>query len=277
MYASFQRGVIKILSMNDYIIRYQRQIILQEFGNNAQRKLADAKVLVIGAGGLGCPALQYLVAAGVGHIGIADNDVVHLSNLHRQILFGSDDIGKKKVIVAKERLLQLNNLVTIEIYDIAFKQAHCIQYFPLYDIIIDATDNFSSRYLINDACYLCKKPLIFGAVSKFEGQLAIFNHTNDACNYRDVFPDPTGFSDIADCATGGVIGVLPGIIGVMQATEAIKLITGVGKPLENQLLNYNVLSQTIYTVILNKHPEAAEKMPKNFDEFMKINYEVLCQ
>lgn len=263
--------------MKEYIIRYQRHIILQEFGNTAQSKLAKAKVLVIGAGGLGCSALQYLVAAGVGTIGIADFDVVHLSNLHRQILFGTDDIGKKKVMVAKERLLQLNNLVTIETYDIAFKQAQCIQYFPLYDVIIDATDNFASRYLINDACVLCKKPLIFGAVSKFEGQLAVFNHLNNGCSYRDVFPDPNGFGDIADCATGGVLGVLPGIIGVMQATEAIKLITGVGKVLENQLLNYNALSQSIYTVILNKHPEAVEKIPNNVDEFMKINYEVLCQ
>lgn len=263
--------------MKDYLIRYQRQIILAEFGSHAQEKLADAKVLVIGAGGLGCPALQYLVAAGVGHIGIADFDTVHLSNLHRQILFGQEDIGKKKVLVAKEKLVQLNNLVQIETYDVQWKHEHCVQYFPLYHIIIDATDNFASRYLINDACVLLAKPLVFGAVNKFEGQVAVFNNSKEAYNYRDLFPTPPNNNEVDNCATAGVLGVLPGIIGSMQATEVIKLITGVGKPLENQLLNYNALNQSIYTIQLTKNPASLENMPNSMDAFLNTNYVVLCQ
>lgn len=263
--------------MKDYLIRYQRQITLEGFGIQAQDKLTNAKVLVIGAGGLGCPALQYLVAAGVGHIGIADFDVVHLSNLHRQILFGQDDVGKKKVLIAKEKLTQINNLVQIETYDVEWKQAQCIQHFPQYDIIIDATDNFASRYLINDACVLMGKPLIFGAVNKFEGQLAVFNNSKEACNYRDLFPIPPNNKEVANCATAGVLGVLPGIIGAMQASEAIKLITGVGKSFENQLLNYNALNQSIYTIELTKNPAALEHTPSSSDAFLKTNYELLCQ
>ena len=263
--------------MKDYLIRYQRQITLAEFGSQAQEKLAKAKVLVIGAGGLGCPALQYLVAAGVGYIGIADFDTVHLSNLHRQILFGQEDIGKKKVLVAKAKLIQLNDLVQIETYDLQWQQEHCIQYFPLYDVIIDATDNFSSRYLINDACVLLSKPLAFGAVNKFEGQVAVFNSSNESCNYRDLFPTPPNNDEVANCAIAGVLGILPGVIGSMQATEVIKLITGIGVTLENQLLNYNALNQTIYTIRLTKNPAALEYMPSSLDAFLKTNYEVLCQ
>lgn len=263
--------------MKDYIIRYQRQITLTEFGSKAQEKLANAKVLVIGAGGLGCPALQYLVAAGVGHIGIADFDTVHLSNLHRQVLFGQNDIGKKKVLVAKEKLSQLNDLVTIETYDIQWQQEHCLQYLPLYDIVIDATDNFASRYLINDASVLLGKPLVFGAVNKFEGQVAVFNNSKESSNYRDLFPTPPNNNEVANCATAGVLGVLPGVIGSMQATEAIKLITGIGKPLVEHLLNYNALNQSIYTIQLTKNPAALENMPSTLDAFLKTNYAVLCQ
>lgn len=263
--------------MKDYLIRYQRQITLDTFGMQAQEKLTQGKVLVIGAGGLGCPVLQYLVAAGVGHIGIADFDTVHLSNLHRQILFGQDDIGKKKALVAKEKLLQLNNLVQIETYDIEWKQAACIQYFPNYDIIIDATDNFASRYLINDACVLMGKPLVFGAVSKFEGQVAVFNSSPTACNYRDLFPIPPSSNEIDNCATAGVLGVLPGIIGVMQATEAIKIITRLGELIENKLINYNALTQSFYTIQLTKNAAAIEQMPISLDAFLKTNYQVLCQ
>lgn len=261
----------------DYIIRYQRQITLLEFGIHAQEKLTNAKVLVIGAGGLGCPALQYLVAAGVGHIGIADFDVVDLSNLHRQVLFGQNDIGKKKVLVAKERLAQMNNLVHIETYDVQWNQEHCIQFFPFYDVIIDATDNFASRYLINDACVLLNKPLIFAAVSKFEGQLAVFNYTNSDCNYRDIFPIPPNNNEVANCATAGVIGVLPGLLGAMQAAEAIKLITGLGELLKNQLLNYNLLTHSFFIIDLSKNPVAQEHIPSSLNIFLNTNYENLCQ
>jgi adenylyltransferase/sulfurtransferase len=152
-----------------------------------------------------------------------------------------------------------------------------LQYFPLYDIIIDATDNFASRYLINDACVLLGKPLVFGAVNKFEGQVAVFNNAKEACNYRDLFPVPPNNNEVANCATAGVLGVLPGIIGSMQATETIKLITGIGETLENQLLNYNALSQSLFTIQLTKNPAASDYMPSSLDAFLKTNYEVLCQ
>jgi adenylyltransferase/sulfurtransferase len=263
--------------MKEFLLRYQRQITLEAFGMSAQEKLKNAKVLVIGAGGLGCPALQYLVAAGVGYIGIADNDTVQLSNLNRQILFGQNDLGKKKALVAKEKLLQLNDTVQIEIFDTRWKQEQCIQHFPDYDIIIDASDNFATRYLINDACVLMHKPLVFGAVSKMEGQVAVFNNRKEACNYRDVFPIPPSNKEVLNCAEGGVLGVLPGMIGVMQATEAIKIITGIGQPLTNQLLSYNALSQQFYTIQIVKHPQAVLHMPANLDTFLITHYEDLCQ
>ena len=225
--------------------RYQRQLILKGFGVEAQSKLKAARVLVIGAGGLGCPIMQYLVAAGVGHIGIADHDTVSVSNLHRQILFGQEDVGRPKVEVVKLKMNVLNQDAVIETWQEKWTPSLCLAQFPLFDIIVDATDNFASRYMINDACVLLGKPLVFGAVSQFEGQVAVFNHVlengNHSVNYRDLFPEPPASGEVLNCAEGGVLGVLPGMIGAMQATEVIKLITGLGKPLVNRLWNYNAL------------------------------------
>ncbi|PWS26027.1 molybdopterin biosynthesis protein [Pedobacter yonginense] len=255
--------------------RYNRQLILKGFGETAQQKLADAKVLIIGVGGLGCPALQYLVASGIGKIGMVDGDRVSLSNLHRQILFTTADVGKLKVEVASKRLNELNPQIGIEAYPNFITQTNALQIFSQYDLIIDGTDNFESRYLINDACALLQKPLIFAAVSGFEGQLAIFNIEDQngvKTNYRDLFPIQPGKGEIPNCAENGILGVLPGIIGTMMATEAIKLITGIGEALINQILNYNLLNQQVYTITITPSPNNTYKLPSNQNEFLNMNY-----
>jgi adenylyltransferase/sulfurtransferase len=264
--------------MREFILRYQRQITLQGFGIIAQEKLSKAKVMVIGAGGLGCPVLQYLVAAGVGQIGIVDHDIVTLSNLNRQVLFGQEDVGKYKVGIAVEKMQALNHLVTVTPFQQSCDQSFAMAHFPNYDIIIDATDNFGSRYLINDACVLLNKPLVFGAVSQFEGQVAVFNVSKNgiSVNYRDIFPTPPKNNEVMNCAEGGVLGILPGMIGVMQATETIKYIADIGELMANQLLTYNALTQEQYKIQLIKNPAAINQAPANFTEFAAINYETLC-
>jgi len=260
--------------------RYQRQIILKEFGMAGQQKLTAAKVLVIGAGGLGCPALQYLVVAGIGTIGIVDDDVVSLSNLHRQVLYTVQDIGKPKSINAKEKLQQLNPEISIIAYNERLTTKNALTIIGSFDIIIDGTDNFASRYLINDACVLMNKPLVFGAVSQFEGQLAIFNHQgNDEStpvNYRDLFPVPPKDDEVLNCAEAGVLGVLPGIIGTMMASETIKLITGMGKPLIDSLLTYNALNNQVFQVALSSNPATALLLPKDEEAFKEMDYVFLC-
>ncbi len=259
--------------------RYQRQTMLDGFGIEAQAKLAQARVLVIGAGGLGCPILQYLAAAGIGHIGMADDDKVSYSNLHRQILYGQEDIGQYKVLVAASKLHALNNEIRISVYQQRWSQSLAIEFFPEYDVIVDATDNFASRYLINDACVLINKPLVFGAVSKYEGQVAIFNvKQNDvAINYRDLFPNTPKNEEVLSCSEAGVLGVLPGIIGVMQATEVIKLITGIGKPLINQMLHYNALTHSMYVMDLIKNTTRPLNFPLDFETFLNTDYTSLCE
>ena len=260
--------------------RYQRQLILKGFGADAQHKLKAARVLVIGAGGLGCPIMQYLVAAGVGHIGIADHDVVSVSNLHRQILFGLEDVGRPKVEIVKRKMHSLNNETIVETWQEKWTQQHCLEHFPSYDVIVDATDNFASRYLINDACVLLGKPLVFGAVSQFEGQVTVFNHLLDngqrSVNYRDLFPEPPANGEVLNCAEGGVLGVLPGMIGSMQATEVIKLITGLGQPLANKLWNYNALTQDVFVLQLVSNPLGLSKLPSTAEQFLHTDYEWLC-
>lgn len=237
----------------DNFERYERQLVLKGFGREAQQKLLEAKVLVIGAGGLGCPALQYLAAAGVGVIGIVDHDSISLNNLHRQILYSTDEIGKSKSEVASVKLKGLNPEITIQAYPIKIIRSNILELLSTYDFILDCTDNFVSRYLINDACVLLKKPLVFAAVSGYEGQIAVFNVPDEAghsTNYRDLFPIPPKPGEIPNCAESGVLGVLPGIIGTMQAAEAIKLITGLKGALINKLLNYNLLLQEFYQVTI---------------------------
>jgi len=258
--------------------RYHRQLILNGFGLEAQQKLTNANILVIGAGGLGCPILQYLAAAGIGHLGIADADIVSLSNLPRQILFTTADVGIRKAESAKNKLLQLNPYIKITVYVEYFEQKQCLEHFKNYDIIVDATDNFASRYLINDACVLMQKPLVMGAVSQFEGQVAVLNHQSSnnlrPINYRDLFPVPPQVNEVQNCSEAGILGVLPGIIGTMQATEVIKLITGIGQPLIDQLLIYNALNHQVLTI--NLQPNLQIKTPETTEDFIQTNYEWLC-
>jgi len=260
--------------------RYQRQLILKGFGMAGQQKLSEARVLVIGAGGLGCPIMQYLVAAGVGHIGIADNDKVSLSNLQRQVVFGTEDIGFNKVDVVKSKMFSLNKDVNIRTWKERWTHEHCMQHFPDYDVVVDATDNFASRYLINDACVLLGKSLVFGAVSQFDGQVAVFNQLqadgSRSVNYRDLFPLPPSDGEVLNCSEGGVLGVLPGMIGTMQATEVIKLITGLGKTLSNRLWNYNALTQEVFIMELVSNPVSHQQIPSSEEQFMATDYDWFC-
>ncbi|WP_432712975.1 ThiF family adenylyltransferase [Pedobacter sp.] len=258
--------------------RYQRQLILKGFGAQAQQLVAQARVLVIGAGGLGCPALQYLAAMGIGKIGIVDDDTVALSNLHRQVLFTTADVGKLKVAVAAERLRAMNPEIEIVAHPIRIKKNNVLALLKAYDYVLDGTDNFETRYLLNDACALLNKPLIFAAVSGDEGQLAIFNVNNEkgrSTNYRDLFPVPPGAGDVPNCAENGVLGVLPGIIGTMAAAETIKLITGYGKTLVNKLLHYHLLSREQYE--MNISPSTDYQLPQSEDEFLNMDYQNDCE
>jgi adenylyltransferase/sulfurtransferase len=260
--------------------RYQRQVTLKGFGVTAQNALLQAKVLVIGAGGLGCPVLQYLTAAGVGCIGIVDDDVVSITNLHRQVLYDTNDIGKSKVTVAATKLGLLNPDVELTEYKIYLDKNNCLSIIENYNVIIDCTDNFSSRYMINDACVLKRKPLVFAAVNRFEGQVAVFNVIEKAkkpsANYRDLFPNQPMNDEVMNCAEAGVLGVLPGIIGSMQANEVIKLITGIGEPLINQLLTYNALSNQVSVFKYEQNAQSVSILPKNEKDFLSINYEDEC-
>ncbi len=223
------------------IARYGRQMILPELGEAGQEKLKQARVLVIGAGGLGCPVLQYLTAAGVGTIGIADMDVVSESNLHRQILYTSADVGEPKVAVAARKLAQQNPYVQFELHPNGISVENALELVQGYDMVVDGSDNFPTRYLVSDACTILKKPLVFGAISQFEGQLSVFNYQNGP-SYRCLFPEPPPVGEIPNCAEAGVLGVLPGIIGTLQAAEAIKIICGMGEVASGKLLLFDALT-----------------------------------
>jgi molybdopterin/thiamine biosynthesis adenylyltransferase/rhodanese-related sulfurtransferase len=260
--------------------RYHRQVILPKFGEIGQQKLLQAKVLVVGAGGLGCPALQYLAASGIGHIGIVDDDAVSLSDLHRQILYTVNDIGLPKAAKAAAILRSRNPEIKIVAYPERLAPKNALTIINDYEIVIDATDNFASRYMINDACVLLNKPLIYGAVSQYEGQVAVFNYqkseTDEKVNYRDLFPQPPGENEVLNCAEAGVLGVLTGIIGTMQANEVIKLITGIGEPLINRLLTYNGLNNQIYELNLSARPDTYLLIPASKEDFKTTDYVSLC-
>lgn len=260
--------------------RYQRQVILKEIGTEGQDKLFKSKVLVVGAGGLGCPALQYLAAAGVGTIGIVDFDVVELSNLHRQVLFNVDDIGKAKAEVAAKKLQVFNPGIKLIVHNTKLSNDNALEIFMNYDIVIDGTDNFSTRYLVNDACVLLNKPLVYGAILRYEGQVGVFNFQNEfggsSTNYRDVFPTPPLPSTVPSCSEAGVLGVLPGIIGAMQAAEAIKLITGIGEPLCNKILSYNLRNNSFYEFGISPSSSKNILVPKNEKEFLNFEYDWFC-
>jgi len=238
----------------DEVRRYSRHLILPEVGMDGQRALKAAKVLCIGAGGLGSPAAMYLAAAGVGTIGIVDFDVVDTSNLQRQLLHGTPDVGRSKLASAKDRLNALNPNVQIETYETALTSENALELFAPYDIILDGTDNFPTRYLVNDACVLLGKPNAYGSIFRFEGQASVFATKDGPC-YRCLYPEPPPPGLVPSCAEGGVLGVLPGIIGTIQATEVIKLIIGKGEPLIGRFLIYDALRMRFRELKLRKDPD----------------------
>ncbi|MBJ6367262.1 HesA/MoeB/ThiF family protein [Snuella sedimenti] len=248
--------------------RYSRHIILNEIGQSGQDKLSNAKVLVVGAGGLGCPILQYLAAAGIGSIGIIDFDVVDITNLQRQVLFGTASLGQNKAEAAKKRLQDLNDAINIKAYPEQLSYKNAVNLFKQYDIIVDGTDNFETRYLINDACIIANKPLVFGAIYKFEGQVSVFNHQNGP-SYRCLFPNPPQKGSVPNCSEIGVLGVLPGIIGTMQANEVLKLILGIGDVLSGKLLCYNALTLQTITLNITKSNNEIQKVLKTQHLFHK--------
>ena len=260
--------------------RYQRQVILPEMGEEGQQKLLQAKVLVIGAGGLGCPVLQYLAAAGVGTLGIVDDDVVALNNLHRQVLYSVADIGASKAETAARVLSGLNPDIKIIVHNIWLTTDNALGLMNEYDIIVDGTDNFATRYMINDACVLLDKPLVYGAISQFEGQAAVFNYSSkqnaEKINYRDIFPHPPKEGEVLNCAEAGVLGVLPGIIGGFMANETIKMITGIGELLAGQLLIFNALNNQVYTMKLSAGNNTRSLIPEDNAAFLKTDYVWLC-
>ncbi|WP_185205417.1 HesA/MoeB/ThiF family protein [Chryseobacterium sp. C3] len=259
--------------------RYDRQIKLQGFGIEAQDKLASAKVLVIGAGGLGCPVLQYLTAAGIGNIGIVDDDRVSLSNLHRQILYNSDDIGKLKTEAALGRLNAMNPEVQFSIVSKRIIPQNAVTIVSEYDVVVDCTDNFATRYLLDDVCRILEKPLIFGAIYQYEGQIAVFNVRNKegfTTHYRNLFPEPPNPGEVPDCNEAGVLGVLPGVIGTLQATEAIKLMTGIGEPLINKLMTIDILNYQTAVFEIPSLNLTDKNIPYSIEEFENMNYQLHC-
>jgi len=238
----------------DEISRYSRHLIIPEIGMEGQLKLRSGKVLVIGAGGLGSPLSLYLAAAGVGTIGLVDFDKVELTNLQRQILHSTDSLGRSKLDSARERLLALNPEVKIEAHDTRLTSENALDILRKYDIVVDGTDNFPTRYLVNDACVLLGKPNVYGSIFRFEGQASVFGIPEGPC-YRCLYPEPPPPGLVPSCAEGGVLGVLPGIIGVVQATEAVKLLLGIGQPLVGRLLTYDSLAQEFRTLVVRRDPD----------------------
>src|SRR5437870_2742504 len=239
---------------NEEIKRYSRHLIMPEVGIDGQRKLKAGSVLCIGAGGLGSPVAMYLTAAGVGTLGLVDFDVVDYSNLQRQILHGTPDVGRSKLASARDRLNALNPEVTIETYETALSSQNALQLFEPYDVIVDGTDNFPTRYLVNDACVLLGKPNAYGSIFRFEGQASVFGAKDGPC-YRCLYPEPPPPGLVPSCAEGGVLGVLPGLVGVIQATEAIKLILGKGEPLISRLLLIDAVGMKFRELKLRKNPD----------------------
>ncbi len=232
----------------DQVTRYARHIILPQIGGAGQRKLLDAKVLAIGAGGLGSPVAMYLAAAGVGTLGILDFDRVDLTNLQRQILHGTADVGRPKVESAVDRLRAINPTIDVIPHDTILTSQNAFEILEPYDVVIDGTDNFPVRYLVNDATQMLGKPLVYGSIYQFDGQATVFMPGGDAPCYRCLFPQPPPPGTVPSCAEGGVFGVLPGIVGSIQATEAIKLITGIGEPLVGRLLIFDALAMEFTAV-----------------------------
>jgi molybdopterin/thiamine biosynthesis adenylyltransferase/rhodanese-related sulfurtransferase len=256
--------------------RYNRHLVLQEFGMQAQVKLKNAKVLVVGAGGLGSPALLYLAASGIGTIGIVDFDVVSISNLQRQVLFTTDDLNKNKADIACLRLQKLNPLITLKSYPLKLTAKQSLEIVSDYDVVLDAIDNFQARYLLNDTCVILNKPLVYGSILKFEGHASVFNFRNEqgvySSNYRDLFPEPPEPQSVPDCEEAGVLGVLPGIIGSIQANEVIKILAGIGEPLADKLLIFDSLTlQQNLIRVQNRNSREGIKTLIDYEDFCGIS------
>lgn len=253
---------------NEEIARYSRHLILDEVGMEGQRKLKAGSVLCVGTGGLGSPLLMYLAAAGVGRIGIVDFDVVDASNLQRQVLHGTSTIGMPKVVSAKARILDINPNVQVDVFEVPLSADNALDILKDYDVVVDGTDNFPTRYLVNDACVLLGKPNVYGSIFKFEGQATVFNYQGGP-NYRDLYPEPPPPGLVPSCAEGGVLGILPAVIGSIQATETLKILLGKGTTLSGRLLLYDSLHMRFKELKLRRDPTA-----KPITEL--IDYEFFC-
>ena len=270
---------------NPELTRYARHIAIPEFGVEGQKKLKAAKVLVVGAGGLGSPVLLYLAAAGVGTLGIIDFDLVDDSNLQRQVLYTVNDVGLSKVATAKKKLEALNPFIKINVYQEAYTTENALRIIEDYDIVADGTDNFPTRYLTNDACVLANKINVYASIFRFEGQVSVFNYLDKngerGPNYRDLFPSPPPPGQVPNCAEGGVLGVLPGIIGSMQANEVIKIITGIGEPLSGRLFLFDAASFTTRILKVRKRKDTLITELINYEQFCgivpKSNTETMVQ
>ena len=248
--------------------RYSRHLILPEVGLEGQKRLKAASILCIGTGGLGSPLLLYLAAAGIGRIGIVDFDVVDYSNLQRQVIHGTSWVGKPKIESAKDRILEINPYCQVDLYETRLSSENALEIIEPYDIVVDGTDNFPTRYLVNDACVLLDKPNVYGSIFRFEGQATVFNYEGGP-NYRDLYPEPPPPGMVPSCAEGGVLGILPGVIGVIQATEAVKIVLGTGMTLSGRLLLYDALNMKFRELKLRPNPvrPVIDKL---------IDYEVFC-
>lgn len=254
--------------------RYSRHLTLPEFGQEGQEKLKAASVLLVGAGGLGSPAAMYLAAAGVGRIGLVDFDRVEASNLQRQVLYGTSDVNRPKLEVARARLEDLNPHITIETHDLRLTSDNALDVIADYDVVADGTDNFPTRYLVNDACVMTGTPNVYASIFRFEGQVSVFATEDGPC-YRCVYEEPPPPGLVPSCAEGGVLGILPGMVGTMQATEVIKLLTGIGKPLIGRLLMIDAASMNFRTLKLRKNPDCPV-CGKNPTQTELIDYEAFC-
>lgn len=263
------------LRSNSDIKRFARQIILPQIGFEGQQKLKNSSVLVVGAGGLGSPVVMYLTAAGIGRLGIVEFDVVEESNLHRQILFDSADIGRDKIVVAEEKLCRLYPNIQLEVFSDRLTPENALDILSNFDVIIDGTDNYSTRYLVNDACVLLNKPNVYGSVAQFEGRVTIFDNNNGPC-YRCLYPVPPDPRYTQNCAEAGVLGVLPGMIGILQATESLKLLLGIGAPLLGRMLLYDALEMTFDEITVSKKNNCPV-CGDNPTITKLINYDVFCK
>jgi adenylyltransferase/sulfurtransferase len=258
----------------DEIRRYSRHLIIPDVGMDGQRRLKNAKVLAVGAGGLGSPTLMYLAAAGVGTLGIVDFDVVDETNLQRQIIHGQSDVGRPKAVSAKESIEQINPYVTVRLHEERLDSTNALGIVSQYDLIVDGTDNFATRYLVNDACVLSGKPYVWGSIYRFDGQASVFWAEHGPC-YRCLYPEPPPPGMVPSCAEGGVLGVLCGTVGSIQVTEAIKVLTGIGEPLVGTLMIYDALAMEFRTVRARKDPECP-LCGKNATITGLIDYEAFC-